>query len=438
MRKLTVGFGKEKVMPQTVMPLGGVGLVGREYTGIHDELYITCIAFTDEAGKTVLVYTQDFLKSEPCYVDPAKEEVSQATGIPVENIMIASTHTHAAPAIYYNKAPGVEEYRKTYREAAVKAAQTALADRSAADIYVGTTQAEGMAFSRHYIMPDGSIQKTPGKSKNPVAHPDEPDQQVQLVRFARGEERQDIILIGFTIHPTFFGKHSQTVISADVACVRDYVEEKTGALAAYFTGAAGNQTGVSQIAAEDHGMDFDAYCQKLGRYVVDTLPKLLPVSTGEIRLKNIVYSAKSHKEKIELYDEACEIARVYMQGGQEAIKPLLEASRITTLWEANAIKARYEAADTVDMPLSALSVGGLSFVFAPYEMFAPNSVYIKNNTPFDMTFVVSCANGSDSYLPTKKACAYPVYESYVTRFAPGTAELIADTFLDMLNHLKNS
>ena len=55
-----------------------------------------------------------------------------------------------------------------------------------------------------------------------------------------------------------------------------------------------------------------------------------------------------------------------------------------------------------------------------------------------MTFVVTCANGSNSYLPTKKACTYPVYESSVTRFAPGTAEEIADTFLDMLTQLKNS
>ena len=44
---LRFGFGREETMPDTVLPLGGNGIVGREYTGVNDTLYITCIACTD-------------------------------------------------------------------------------------------------------------------------------------------------------------------------------------------------------------------------------------------------------------------------------------------------------------------------------------------------------------------------------------------------------
>ena len=61
---ISVGFGREPIMPDTVLPLGGNGLFGREYTGVNDTLYITCVALTDAGGSTVLIYTMDTLKSE--------------------------------------------------------------------------------------------------------------------------------------------------------------------------------------------------------------------------------------------------------------------------------------------------------------------------------------------------------------------------------------
>ena len=77
---LHTGFGREPVMPVTVLPLGGNGLIGREYTGVNDTLYITCVAIRDEAGETALLYTMDTLKSE-MFIHPLREAVSEATGI---------------------------------------------------------------------------------------------------------------------------------------------------------------------------------------------------------------------------------------------------------------------------------------------------------------------------------------------------------------------
>lgn len=437
---LLVGFGREKIMPSTNLTLGGSGTADRESSGYLDILYVTCVAITDEAGETVLVYTQDYVRAKGTYVGEAKKRISEATGIAVEKIMIAATHTHSAPAIYQDSLPNMTAYQEVYYEGAVKAAQTALTDRSAAQIAEGTADAEGYAFSRHYVMADGHIKKTPGSTANPVSHPDDPDDEIQIVKFARGaEDKKDIVLMSFNVHPTFNGQATDKQISADFpGPTRDYIEANSDTLVAYFTGAAGNQGADSDIKSEAHNLDYRAYGQKLGQLVLDAMPNLVTKEDGRVTLKSETFLGTANKRKIDQLSQAREIAAAYSRGGEAACNPLCAQYGIDSVWEANAIIRRAKTSDTISMPLNALSIGELSFIFAPFEMFGGTSMDIKAATPYDMTFIICYANDGLGYLPTAKACEYPVYETFVTNFEHGTAEDVADTFIDMLTELKNS
>ena len=433
MHNIQAGYGRQIAMPDTVMPLGGVGLVDREYTGVIDELTITCVALTDGAGQTVLLYTQDFLKCE-AYIVPMRQAISQATGVPFDHIMIASTHTHSAPAVYYDKLEGAVAYQKKCTEAAIRAAQTALDDRAAAEVFWGSFDGTGLAYTRHYVMADGSVKKTPGKKACPVAHAGTPDDQGQLVRMCRAE-KPDILLVGFNIHPTFYGQHKQKMISADFpSVVRSCLESDTGMQVAYFTGAAGNQTGRSQLP-DSENLSCDEYGRALADRAIAALPNLKPLAPAPISIATQTYVGKSNKERIELYDATHEIVDLYSAQGEAAVQPLLQKHNIASIWEAYAIRRRYAAEDTRSMSLSVMKIGSLSFVFAPYEMFSAQGTWIKANTPGDMTFVVTCANETHSYLPSKEAFNWDVYEKLVTLFAPGTAEAVAEELIHMLHSL---
>ena len=433
MAMLQAGFGREVAMPDRVMPLGGVGLVGREFTGVIDELFITCVALTDENGDTVLLYTQDFLKCE-AYVIPMRQAISDATGVAFDHIMIASTHTHSAPAVYHTPLDGAPEYQEICKNAAIAAAKTALADRAEAILSCGTFDGTGLAYTRHYVMADGSVKKTPGKKACPVAHAGEPDDQGQLVRLAR-TGKPDILLVGFNIHPTFYGQHKQKMISADMpAVVRNCLEADTGMHVAYFTGAAGNQTGRSQLP-DMPNPDCNEYGRALADRVIAALPALKPLEAAPIAIATQTYVGKSNKDRIELYDCTHEIVDLYNAQGEAAVQPLLEQHNIASIWEAYAIRRRYAAEATRSMSLSAIKIGGLSFVFAPYEMFSTQGMWIKAHTPGDMTFVVTCCNETHSYLPNKEAFNWDVYEKLVTLFAPGTAEAVAEALLEMAKNL---
>ena len=282
---LQIGFGREKIMPADNITLGGSGTHDRVSEGYLDFLYTTCIAITDEAGNTVLLVTNDLLNSRKEYSDPAKGRVSQATGIPVENIMMAATHTHAAPAMGNLSLDGAAAYQEVVLTGCTNAAQAALADRAPAEIFAGTTDAKGLAFSRHYTMGDGTVKKDLASTDIPMGHPDEPDDDVQIVKFDRGEDKKDVILMTFGVHPTFNGQATKKMISADFpGPTRDYVEAQTGALVAYFTSAAGNQVGDSKVTSERHGMEYKDYGKALGQVVVDALSGLTALESGAVKL----------------------------------------------------------------------------------------------------------------------------------------------------------
>ena len=89
--------------------------------------------------------------------------------------------------------------------------------------------------------------------------------------------------------------------------------------------------------------------------------------------------------------------------------------------------------------MSVMSIGeDLSFVFAPYEMFSESGSYIRENTPYSMTFLSSCSNGGNGYLPSSAAYEYGCYESFSSRLAKGSAEELADEYLSMLTTLKGA
>ena len=438
-KEFRAGYGREKVMPDTNLTLGGSGTADRVSEGALDFLYVTCIAVTDEKDQTVLLITQDFLSADDSFVVPAKEQIAEATGVPIENIMVSGTHTHSAPAITSAHFPGMAAYREVYYKGMVKAAQKALEDRSAATVQTGSVWAEGMAFSRQYILPDGTMVNNAAASLNPQGHPDDPDQEAQLVRFVREEEgKKDILVMNYPIHATFNGSASDKMICSDApGSIRYYIEKKADLHVAYFIAAAGNQVPDSKIKSEKHGLDWEEYGHALGQIIVDYLPQLQTVDTDDIVLKKHVFTATTNKNRVDELPQAKEAMSAYSAGGNK-YKELVEKYNFSSIWEAQAIVKRAEMDVTTELPLNVLTMGEISFIFAPYEMFAPTGMYIKENSPYDMTFVVTCANGSYGYLPTDRAYDYGVYEGFVTRVVRGTAENVADTFLSMLKEIKET
>ena len=101
---------------------------------------------------------------------------------------------------------------------------------------------------------------------------------------------------------------------------------------------------------------------------------------------------------------------------------------------------RSKLAENQKLTMTALRLGELSMVIAPYELFSRSAQEIKTNTPFPMTFVLGYTNSIAGYIPTEEGYEYNngvgCYEAYSSSWPKGAAEALTEGYLQMLNQLK--
>ncbi|MBR4864086.1 MAG: hypothetical protein IKU07_05865 [Oscillospiraceae bacterium] len=432
---LLTGFGKVDITPAGTVHLQGGDWANRRSNGLLDLLFVTCVAI-QEGDTTVLLYTMDFKVATDNFVDPAKAAVSAATGVPQEYILFNATHTHSATALRY-KWDGVENHKNNFTAAAVNAATAAIADLSPTEIYAGSTQTENMTFVRHYVDATGQVVLRTDPALK--AHYREADGEMQLVKFARSaEDKKDILLMSFPSHATF--NEGGLEISADYPSpTRDYVEANSDCLVAFFQGASGNQTPDSRVPGmAKNSSDYRTYGQKLGQYAVDALPTLTKVEGQSIKLNSRNFTAGTNKKNTDKLVAAKDVVAISQQFGRNSAeeKAALEKYGFAMYLEASWTITRANLDPTMTMELKTFSVGDLSFVIAPYEMFGHNGTDIKTQSVFDNTFLITCSEGAFNYIASTDAFDFNSYESYCCYFEQGTAEKLVTEYLDMLAELK--
>ena len=212
-----VGYGKANITPETGVPMGGYGRSDQRIsTGTLSYLWATCIAITDADDNTILLYGLDLCNSAEAYNHFAVD-VSKATDVPIDNIVMSASHTHSAPDYSMGEIPGISEALAKLKKGLVKAAEDAMEDRKEAKMFVGSVKTEGMNFVRHYICNDGTYcgDNFGSSASGYAGHATDADPMLQLVKFVR-EGDNDVYLTNFQTHPHQTGGSSQFNISADV------------------------------------------------------------------------------------------------------------------------------------------------------------------------------------------------------------------------------
>ena len=436
---LQVGFARADATPVNGVNISGGDSKNRLSTGYRDPITVTCVAFST-GGDTFLVYTMDYISADDSYTAAAEALIAEATGVTADRIIMNCTHTHSGPAIAYDY-DSIAPYREVFNKAAVKAAENAIADMAPAKIYGGATDTEGLVFVRHYEMMDGTFAGANyGSFSGTIkGHAYEGDDQVQVIRFTR-EDKKDIVLVSNPAHATAVSGTDRDLLSADIAySVRNYVETNADCHVAYFIGAAGDQVPSSRIPAEGSTEDYLVYGERMGKYIVDALPGLGELASGAAAVQTVSYTGKTIKEGVERLEDAKKAREVINQYGNSAPESKAAAAQygFSSVYQATAIVARAGRGDTQTMTLNTLSLGDMAFVFAPYEMFSENGLYIKENSPYPMTFVVTCSEEHQGYLPSVNGFRVECYETHVTVYERGTAETLADTYIEMLTETKN-
>lgn len=437
--KFLIGFAREDITPDEYMSLAGFGNDHhRICTNVIDRLTASVVLFQDPEGGRLAFVCLDLLHSlERTVTKLVREVLPQAIDIAPERVMVSASHTHAGPSFYdpEEDEPTGRFFKKLAKKLA-RAAQDAEADLAPATLQVGKRELPQMTFKRHYRKPDGTI-ATNASGGVPVGPG---DTQMQIMRFVR-EDAMDIVLVNWQAHATIISASSRTDMTFDYpGILRTHIEMSLGCHCAFMQGACGDMVPncrtpeLNLVPTGDHV----AYGRALAEKALALLAEdMHSANLGAIRcVQETFASPVDHTEDYRVPD-ALKCREGYLSLPKEEQLARNKQYGFRGWLHSGMIINRSKKGPNLEFELNAISIGDVSFATAPYEMFSSNGRFVKNHSPFQMTFMCAYCNGNNSYIADDEAfdytSCYEVDSRYLFR---GAAEEIANKMVELQNLVK--
>lgn len=446
MNKLQAGFSRVNITPMM-----GIGIAGyykeRLADGVLDDLELNVLAVALEDKKAVII-SADLLYLYEDAGDDCRAYISEMTGLPLDAIIIHTTHTHTGP--FLKKDSGnqlLDEYYQMFRRKLVDAVKFAMADLKPAKMGWAIGSAPNIAFIRRFRMKDGSVRTNPGVNNPDILAPiGEVDERVNVVRFDR-EGADSIVLVNF-------GNHPDTVGGCKISCdwpgfLRRTVEQAIDHTKCIFiNGAQGdvNHVNVHPTGGylNDTFNDFDdvsrgyGHARFMGRVVaggvMQVYDKVKYVDVDSINYMEKMIQIPSNMPAPEEMEEAYYIDKLHREGRDNELP--YSGMLLTTKVAEAARKIRLEhGPEYFDMKLSGLAVGEVVLVGIPGEPFTGIGRGLKESDAFALVMPACCTNGALGYFPMKDAYDEGGYEAGSSRFRAGVAELIVEAGKELIKDL---
>lgn len=441
MNTFMVGFAREDVTPYYGAHINGY-YHDRFCDGVLDRLEVNALAVSDGESTAVLL-ALDSMSIKKTVIDPVRQEIAKATGLPLEAVYVHTTHTHLAPTFE-------KDYAAFMTHRLADCAVNAIADLKPAVLSGGRSQARNIAFVRRYRMKDGSIQTNPGVNNPEIVEPiGTPDETVQVIRIQR-EGADEIAVINFQCHPDTIGGSK---VSADYPGFtrRCFEAAMPGTRCIFFNGTQGDTNHVNVHPAPGYlnGLDvktFDdvsrgyEHSRYMGNVVaaaaLQIYRKMPPLATGKVRFGQLAVRVEAQKAKSP--EELAEARRINAlhQAGRDSELPYQGMMLTTVVAEACRMLDLENAPDFTNLYLSAVAFGDVAFIGLPGEPFTDVGRYIKANAPFKFALPTCLTNGSEGYYPVRSAYEEGGYEARSSEYCPGVAEKLAEGSVELLKTLK--
>ncbi len=429
-----------------INPPPGIGLAGyyheRGHEGVLDDIMAKAVVI-DDGHMRVAIVVCDLISMPLSIVVEARKLVTQRTGIPGANIMIAATHTHTAPVMIRESIRdqtdgGAKAIAKTYTLSLPKliadAVVAADAKRQPVRVQVGKEQEAHIAQNRRFWMRDGSIDWNPGKLNPKIlrpAGPVDPEVGVFFAETIGAQPAPVLTFVNYALHPDTTGG---TRISADYpgALSRALALYKGPDMVTLFAnGTCGNINHVDvRWAGQKSGpQEATRLGTILAAAVFKAYPRLTPLTPGGIlrTRRELVTLPLQPFTPTDLQQARVDI-RTSKDNTREGFMKLVRAHRIIDT------AARAGKPHEVEMQIFTLG-RDVAWVSWPGEIFVELGLGVKAGSPFAQTYNVELANGAIGYIPNKGAYPEGKYEVESARVAAGSGEVLMATALRMLASL---
>ena len=424
--QLRAGAVVVDITPALGVANGGVIARGGPVTHIHDELHARCLVLDDGATRlAIAICDMRMLGGE--VVARAKSLAGEATGLAPENILIAATHTHAAPAMVgIHPEPRDRAYAEFVARRIADGITRAGHHLAPAKVGWGFGSAPQHVHNRRWFMKPMAIAANPfgGRSDevkmNPprgtdLLKPAGPvDPQVSVLDVRHTDGRPLALLANYGLH--YVGGYQAGHVSADYfGLFADRVQGLLGADRQHPPFVAMMSNGTSGDVSNN---DFRAKPERLPAWVKmqrvanDLAGKVAKVvgNIGHHATAPLAVAATELQLGVRRPDDA------RLAWARRTLANDTDPKRLTRpeiyAQEALAL-AKFPA--RVPVVLQAFRIGDLRIITVPCEMFAETGLALKQEAGLGPLFIIELANGYRGYLPTPRQHEWGGYETWPAR-----------------------
>ena len=284
---LKAGIAKTDITPSESLYMGGYDSNMRDQPsdGAYGKIYIRALVFDNAITKVAFVICDLVDCSNH---DEIRQSVSQATGIPVDNILLSSTHNHAAPVIGGENKDS--QWSRQFTDKVIATVKSALNDCEEVKIG-GGTGCSNIAMNRRKKMEDtysyltfdeNNSSQSAGKYKtdNPVKireiagvyrlglNPDGPiDNEVGVIRIDTLTGKPKAVFINYAAHGTSLGGRNRTISPEWMGHMIEFVEEEIPGVTGIFAQGACGDINPRFVGGLDGAIDSLENTEKLGHEI---------------------------------------------------------------------------------------------------------------------------------------------------------------------------
>ncbi len=419
---LLVGVYEVDITPEVGTLMAG-GIYPRVSKGVHDPLMAKAIVLESRGVKFAYVIL-DICVLTRQVGDKAVKWASELTGIPTDNIVWATSHTHSGPYTMPFFGSTAEEVvnREWLSSLPQKFAQcVAKADENKVPARMSFLRAYNynLPLNRRLRFKDGReinnwlIDR--GEDVQCVGTAGPVDPEIGIIAFDDSEGNLLAVLFNYALHcTTHFGEEFSADYPAVVAQrIREAFGEKVVSL--FMPGAMGDINTYESMEETGNSLASSIIPKLYERKPVDEAP-FLGALKSEITVPYRDFT-QDQEERIR--------ASQWPEDVQEVFKKELEIMRKEGIREGKTLLAVWR-------------IGDVAFTGFPGELFVEWGLRIKEESPFPWTFPVELCCDYQGYLVTEKAWKAGGYESLIARSAkpsPEGVKMMFDKVIEMLNQL---
>jgi hypothetical protein len=450
---LRAGIGRADITPPVGIEIGIWTLRRGLSTGVHDRMWARALVLEDD-DTCVAITSLDVAALTRETAEAIRDVVTDRTNIGRQDILLNCSHTHTSP--FTRRLPSSREeptaghlaHNAAFPHYVAGAIIEAWHQRREAAIGADSTSIQGVTVNRR-------------DPKLPV------DPELGLIRIDDRSGRPMACLVNYACHGTTVGAHFLDWTADYPGYLARVVEDAIpGCTCLFLQGAEGDIHPWDWYFGNPNPRFGDEYegAERLGKAIAGPALGLVnQIETG----RDVTISTSSEvvglpprpiswtAEDAEAYFEELEATLEPYEGDviPNGCPGCMSAQHFPNAYKLSAARKEAEFAreypDVVDVELMVVQIGDIVLAANSGELYNELGREIKQRSPFDRTYVLSCTNDYTGYIPSRDAIQavldLPLAEfvdpvkhrkhygaTSSNRLAPGAGEMMVEKALGMI------